>query len=76
WASPAFAREIQHARESKDANPRLQHLATAERIMLDAQPIIPLYWSERCYFVSPMVKGFYPSLLETQPLDAVELKID
>ncbi len=73
WASPEFDREIQLARESKDANTRLQHLATAERIMLDAQPIIPLYWSERCYFVSPMVKGFYPSILETQPLDAVEL---
>ncbi len=76
WASDAFDAEITAARQSNDANERLQHLAAAERIMLDAQPIIPLYWSERCYLVAPMVKGFYPSLLETQPLDAVELIAD
>ncbi len=73
WASQNFDAQLDQANASTDAQARLKHLAQAERIMLDAQAIIPLYWSERCYLQVPYVKGFYPSLLETQALDAVNV---
>ena len=41
--------------------------------MLEAQPVIPLYWSERTYLKSPLVSGWYPLLLDNHPLDAVQV---
>ncbi len=73
WASPAYDAELQAAQRSVSRASRMQHLENAEEIMLAEQPVIPLYWGHRTYLVSPMVRGFYPCLLEIQPLDAVEL---
>ena len=42
--------------------------------MLGAQPIIPLYWSERTYLKDARVHGWYPLMLDNHPLDAVQVK--
>ena len=48
-------------------------LRRAARLMLEQQPVIPLYWSERTYLKSPRVRGWFPLMLDNHPLDAVEL---
>ena len=73
WGDPELDAALNAARRSQQRETRMSQLAQAEQIMLRAQPIIPLYWSERCYLVSPMVSGLYPSPMESQPLDAVKL---
>ena len=73
WGSPEFDKALEAARTSGDAAARRSHLCRAEQIMLDAQPIIPLYWSERTYLKAASVSGWYPLLLDNHPLDAVKV---
>lgn len=73
WGSQEFDKALEEARTSGDAAARRSHLCRAEQIMLDAQPIIPLYWSERTYLKAASVSGWYPLLLDNHPLDAVKV---
>lgn len=74
WGSPACDAQLAAARQAADPQQRLAHLAAAEREVLRACPVIPLYWSERTYMKSPCVSGWHPLLLDNHPLDAVEVK--
>ncbi len=76
WSSQAYDDELLAAQRSISRDERMTHLERAESLMLEQQPIIPLYWGHRTYLVSPHVRGFYPCLLEMQPLDAIELVSD
>ncbi len=71
WGSDACDAALAAARHSSQITERRQYLAEAERVMLEAQPIIPLYWSDRTYLKSPSVSGWHPLLLDNHPLDAV-----
>ncbi len=72
WGSAACDAALAEARKSPVLEQRQQHLAAAERLMLDAQPVIPLYWSERTYLVDSRVRGWQSTLLlDNHPLDAV-----
>ncbi len=73
WGSAACDAALAAAAQSGDAGVRLSHLQDAEREMLQAQPIIPLYWNERTYLKHKAVRGWYPLLLDNHPLDAVEM---
>lgn len=73
WGSPDCDAAIQAARVCGDAAERKAHLRRAESIMLEAQPIIPLYTSERTYLKHPGISGWYPLMLDNHPLDAVQL---
>ncbi len=59
------------ARTSPTLAERRRQLALAEHAMLEWQPVIPLYWSDRTYLKAPGVSGWYPLLLDNHPLDAV-----
>ena len=74
WGCEEFDMALVNARESWSSDARRAHLYRAESIMMQAQPIIPLYWSERTYLKSPAVSGWYPLLLDNHPLDAVQVK--
>ncbi len=74
WGSPECDASLAAARATGSAELRREHLRRAELLMLEAQPIIPLYWSERTYLKSPAVSGWYPLLLDNHPLDAVLVK--
>ncbi len=72
WGRSECDAALAAARRCPVLEQRQQHLAAAERLMLDAQPIIPLYWSERTYLVDPRVRGWQGTLLlDNHPLDAV-----
>ena len=74
WGSLAFDKALNEARHAGTSEARLACLCQAEILMLEAQPVIPLYWSERTYLKSPAVEGWYPLLLDNHPLDAVQVK--
>ncbi len=73
WGSAACDAALIAARNSGSADERRAHLRRAEQLMLEAQPVIPLYWSERTYLKSPVVSGWHPLLLDNHPLDAVQV---
>ncbi len=71
WSSAECDAALAAARQSAGMDERQQQLARAERAMLEGQPVIPLYWSERTYLKAPGVSGWHPLLLDNHPLDAV-----
>ncbi len=71
WGSERCDAALAAARRSPGLEERQAHLAEAERSMLEGQPVIPLYWSERTYLKAPGVSGWFPLLLDNHPLDAV-----
>ncbi len=73
WGSAECDAALAAARNCGSAEERRAHLCRAELSMLEAQPVIPLYWSERTYLKSPTVSGWYPLLLDNHPLDAVKV---
>lgn len=73
WGSPECDAAIEAARVCGDASERNAHLSRAESIMLEAQPVIPLYTSERTYLKHPGIEGWHPLMLDNHPLDAVQL---
>ena len=74
WGSAEFDKALKESQNAGTAEARRACLIRAEMLMLEAQPVIPLYWSERTYMKSPAVSGWYPLLLDNHPLDAVQVK--
>lgn len=75
WGSPECDAELTAARNTGNADERRAHLQRAEELMLQAQPILPLYHSERTYLRSSRhIGGWQPRLLDNFPLDAVQVK--
>ncbi len=71
WGSETCDAALTAARTSPTLAERRRQLALAERAMLEWQPVIPLYWSERTYLKAPGVSGWSPLLLDNHPLDAI-----
>ncbi len=74
WGSPVCDAALEEARQSRESRARFSCLRTAESAMLEGQPVIPLYWSERTYLKSSTLAGWYPLSLDNHPLDAVEVR--
>ena len=73
WGSPACDAALEAAAHAATAEERRALLRTAEAEMLNGQPVIPLYQSERTYLKTPSLRGWHPLLQDNHPLDAVEL---
>jgi len=55
------------AASAKDANEQMRLLAQAERVMLDDNPIAPLYFYVSKHLVAPSVAGFRDNVLDQHP---------
>jgi oligopeptide transport system substrate-binding protein len=58
WSDPDYDRLLAAAQRTPEPAARLQLLRTAEQRLLDAQPIIPLYFHVSRHLVSPQVQGW------------------
>ncbi len=75
WRNADFDAALATARSTGNAEARRTHLQRAEELMLQSQPILPLYHSQRTYLRSSRhVGGWQPRLLDNFPLDAVQVK--
>ena len=61
WSPPEFVAALHAANREQDPQKRYQLLAKAEKMLLDAQPIIPLATSSTNWMKKPYVKGMYPN---------------
>jgi oligopeptide transport system substrate-binding protein len=73
YADPAFDSLVDQAAATVDADRRRQQLQGAERLMLDAYPIIPLYYFVSKRLVKPYVLGVKPSTLNFVPSKTLTL---
>ena len=64
WANAEYDSLVEKANETQDQAKRYDLLNTAEKILIDEMPIIPLYTYVRSYQLSPDVKGYYPNYLD------------
>lgn len=73
WASVDYDALLSAAARIADPAARAAKLRQAETLMLNAAPIIPLYYNPHTFLIQPSVKGWYPTLLDHHPYKAVWL---
>lgn len=74
WNDPQFDALVDRAGDSPERGARFLRLADAERALLDAQPIAPMWHMTRSYLIHPAVRGYYPNLLDLHPYQDVWLE--
>jgi oligopeptide transport system substrate-binding protein len=73
FENPAFDALVDQAAATGDLPKRRQLLESAERVMLEDYPIVPLYFFVSKAMVKPYVHGFKPSPLNHMPSKALTL---
>jgi oligopeptide transport system substrate-binding protein len=73
FENPAFDALVDQAAATNDLEKRRHLLESAERVMLDDYPIVPLYFFVSKALVKPYVLGFKPSPLNHMPSKALTL---
>ena len=63
WSTPEYVKTLQAANREPDPKRRYELLAKAEKLLLDAQPVIPLATSSTNWMKKPYVKGMHPNPL-------------
>ncbi len=61
WWDPKYAAMLDEANRTLDPQKRYEMLAKAEAMILEAQPVIPLYTPATNWMKKPYVKGMYPN---------------
>lgn len=61
WSDPAYDALSNRANTIADPAARAAVLAQAEALVLDAAPIIPLYFNTHVYLLHPAVQGWHPT---------------
>jgi oligopeptide transport system substrate-binding protein len=64
WASPHYDLRVQLAGEEADPDRRRALLRDAERILLDEQPVLPLYFYVSKKLVKPHVRGWQANIMD------------
>jgi oligopeptide transport system substrate-binding protein len=61
WWDPKYVQLLDEANSTGDRQKRLELLAKAEALALDAQPILPLTTGSARWMKKPYIKGMYPN---------------
>ncbi|MBA3849735.1 MAG: peptide ABC transporter substrate-binding protein [Opitutus sp.] len=69
WGSADYDALMDRANRTADPARRTELLRQAEALMLDAAPIIPIYFNTHVYLLSPSVRGWKPS-----PMDHIDYR--
>ena len=64
WSDPAYDALSNRANTIADPADRAALLAAAETLVLDAAPIIPIYFNTHVYLLHPAVKGWQPTPMD------------
>ncbi|MGQ9662727.1 MAG: peptide ABC transporter substrate-binding protein [Kiritimatiellia bacterium] len=73
WSNPEYDRLIRAAAREPDRNLRFELFQEAERILMEAVPIIPLYFYRSKALVHPSVQGWHSNILDHHPFKFVYL---
>ncbi len=74
WASADYDALLFAAARTADSAARARLLQRAETLLLDAAPVIPLYFNPHVFLLQPSVHGWHPNALDHHPYQAVWLE--
>ena len=74
WSDAGYDRVLDEAARTRDPAARNALLQKAESILLDAAPIIPVYYYTHVFLLRPSVRGWHPTLLDHHPYKCVWLE--
>jgi oligopeptide transport system substrate-binding protein len=67
WSDPRYDDLINRAFRSETETEHFELLREAESILMEALPVVPIYWYTRIYLKDPRVGGWDPKLLDNHP---------
>jgi len=76
WWDPKYVALLDEANRTVDHQKRYELLAEAEKLVLEAQPVIPLVVSSTRWMKKPYVKGMYPNPMTLHPWKWIYLERD
>jgi len=76
WWDPKFVELLDEANRTVDHQKRYEILAQAEKILLDAQPVMPITVGTTRWMKKPFVKGMYPNATTLIPWKWVYIERD
>jgi oligopeptide transport system substrate-binding protein len=74
WKNAQYDALVDRAGDSPERGARFLRLREAERVLLEDQPIVPMWHMTRSYLIHPAVRGYYPNLLDLHPYQEVWLE--
>jgi len=74
WSNTIYDSLITKAGRTADKQERFTSFQSAEHILIDELPILPIYFYTNAYLLHPSVKGWYPNLLNWHPYKFVYLE--
>ncbi len=67
WSSERYDALLAASLKTGDQQRRMELLEEAERVLLEEQPVIPLYYFVTTRLVKPWVRGWEPNLMDIHP---------
>lgn len=74
WSSPDYDALLFAADRTQNQNERYALLQKAEALLLDASPLIPIYYYTHVFVIRPSVHGWHPTPLDHHPYKYVYLE--
>lgn len=74
WMHAAYDKLMQESCQSADPKARLECMQSAEAILLEELPIMPIFYYIKATLIQPNVEGWTPNLLDIHPYQYVQLK--
>ena len=72
WGDAHYDDLLNQSAKEGDPKKRFELLHQAEELMLEAMPVIPIYWYTHSYLVRPELKNFHPSVMEHRCYKALD----
>ncbi|GIX22622.1 MAG: ABC transporter permease [Gammaproteobacteria bacterium] len=73
WSDPRFDALLEQSNRERDRARRYALLQEAERLAMEAMPVIPIYYYSNVQLVSERVQGWHDNLLDYHPYLGVRL---
>lgn len=73
WRNPLYDQLVENARREVNQDDRNRLFRQAESLLLEEVPIIPVFYYNSAYLISPEVNGWKPDLMDRHPLKFVSL---
>lgn len=74
WSNDHYDQLLKQASETLDAKARFEILRSAEDILLEELPVLPLFYYNSAHLVQGSVQGFYPNIMDYHPYKGMYLK--
>jgi oligopeptide transport system substrate-binding protein len=73
WSNAKYDALLKEAAVTSDSEARKELFQQAETILIDEMPVIPLYFYVTTTLIDESVHGWYPSILDYHPYQAISL---